>query len=280
MEGIVPIDVAPLFAGERAALIALLAGLTTEEWRAPTVCAGWSVRDVAAHLLASDVGLVSSWRDGESNPAFARGLDVSSWDGLIAAIDQQNAEWIQATRRINPALLCELLRFTGARFNALAPTLDRDQRRGPVDWVGPEPAPIWLHLAREYSERWVHQQQIRDAVGRPGLTERRWLGPILAAFVLAVPRALAQSAEGPGTSVRLVITGEAGGTWRFNRIGGRWSAAMDAGDRPSAEVELDADTVWRLFTRGIAPEAVERSAGRRGDPALTGAVLRTVAILA
>ena len=36
-----------------------------------------------------------------------------------------------------------------------------------VNWAGPEPAPIWLDPAREYTERWVHQQHIRDAVRNP-----------------------------------------------------------------------------------------------------------------
>ncbi|HEX3202686.1 MAG TPA: hypothetical protein VHW42_12245 [Actinomycetes bacterium] len=40
--------------------------------------------------------------------------------------------------------------------------------RDPVSWVGPDPAPNWLDVAREYSERWTHQQQIRDAAEIPG----------------------------------------------------------------------------------------------------------------
>ena len=30
----------------------LLAGLSPEQWRAPTLCAGWSVKDVVAHMLS------------------------------------------------------------------------------------------------------------------------------------------------------------------------------------------------------------------------------------
>ena len=66
-----------------------------------------------------------------------------------------------------------------------------DRDRWPIDWAGPEPAPIWLHVAREYTERWVHQQHIRDAVGRPGLNERRWLGPVLESLRPWVARVLA-----------------------------------------------------------------------------------------
>jgi uncharacterized protein (TIGR03083 family) len=47
-----------LFPEERARLLQLLHGLT-EEWRAPTACAGWSVKNVAAHLLGDDLGRLS-----------------------------------------------------------------------------------------------------------------------------------------------------------------------------------------------------------------------------
>lgn len=275
-----PIEVDPLFPGERAALLDLLGGLSTEQWLMPTVCAGWSVQDIAAHLLGDDVGFVSRWRDGAPNPSFEEGLDISRWDGLIAAIDRQNAEWVRATRRISPPLLVELLRVTGFRFHELVVTLDPDTLAGPVDWAGPEPAPVWLHLAREYSERWVHQQQIRDAVRRPGLTGRRWLRPVLAAFVLAVPRALDRAPAAPGTSVRLVVEGEAGGSWRLARAAGGWEFGVDSETSPDAEVVMDAGTAWRLFTKGITPTDAARSATLRGDPELTAALLETVAILA
>ncbi len=41
---------------ERAALLDLLAGLTDDEWARPTACAGWSVKDVALHILGGDLG--------------------------------------------------------------------------------------------------------------------------------------------------------------------------------------------------------------------------------
>ncbi|MEU4419037.1 maleylpyruvate isomerase family mycothiol-dependent enzyme [Actinoplanes sp. NPDC024001] len=37
-------------AGQRRAVAELLAGLATAEWETPSLCAGWRVRDVAAHL--------------------------------------------------------------------------------------------------------------------------------------------------------------------------------------------------------------------------------------
>jgi uncharacterized protein (TIGR03083 family) len=39
---------------ERTELLALLESLTPEEWEAPSLCSGWRVRDVVAHVVAYD----------------------------------------------------------------------------------------------------------------------------------------------------------------------------------------------------------------------------------
>src|SRR5262245_41283044 len=101
LESLAPIDPRPLFPGERAALIELLADLPPEVWTLPTVCVGWSVKDIVAHLLADDLGRLSGGRDGFVNPDFAVGLEIGSFDGLVAAIDRQNDLWVRAMRRLS-----------------------------------------------------------------------------------------------------------------------------------------------------------------------------------
>jgi uncharacterized protein (TIGR03083 family) len=275
------IAVVDLFPGERAALLDLLAGLTAEEWRAPTACPGWSVHDVALHLLADDVGRLSRGRDGHPNPEFAApDLDLARWDGLVAAINRQNDLWVRATRRLSPRLVRDLLSLTGEQTAAYFAGLDPAAIGGPVDWAGPEPAPVWLDLAREYTERWVHQQHVRDAVGRPGLTERRWLAPVLDTFARALPHALRDTAPPEGAAVGLVVTGDAGGEWWAVRGGAGWTLEPVCPAAPVATVGLDADLAWRLFTRGLTPEAAAERATIAGDRALAERVLRLVAILA
>jgi hypothetical protein len=43
-----PIDVRPVLAEQQVAFIDLLRRLDAEEWAQPTICPGWSVKDVAA----------------------------------------------------------------------------------------------------------------------------------------------------------------------------------------------------------------------------------------
>jgi hypothetical protein len=86
----------------------------------------------------------------------------------------------------------------------------------PVSWVRPDPVPNWLDVARQYTERWTHQQQIRDAVRMPGLEEpaswRRCWPPCACAA-----RAFTDVPAAVGTTVEVVIAGEAGGCWVLTR---------------------------------------------------------------
>jgi uncharacterized protein (TIGR03083 family) len=275
-----PIDTLPLYPGERSALLELLRDLSASDWEAPTVCSGWSVKDVAAHLLGDDIGRLSWGRDGYVNPAFAAGLDIATLPGLVAAIDRQNAVWVAGARRISPGLLIELLEMTGGLTEAYFSSLEMTALGMPVDWAGPEPAPVWLDVAREYTERWVHQQHIRDVVGKPGLKERRWFAPVLEAFVRGMPRVLRDAPAAEGTTLRLVISGDAGGEWIAERQNGDWMLGAAPGMAVDATVKLDEDIAWRLFTKGISREEARRAVRIEGDETLAERALDTVSILA
>jgi uncharacterized protein (TIGR03083 family) len=275
-----PVVVLDLFPEVRASLLALLTSLSDEEWSRPTVCPGWTVKDVALHLLGVEIGNLSRRRDRFRDPTDAA-PEAEGWEYLVAFVDRLNEEWVAMSRRvISPHLLVGLLGFVGGQLDAYFRNLDLDATGGPVSWAGPEPAPIWLDVAREYTERWVHQQQIRDAVGRPGLTERRYLAPVLATFVHALPHALRGQAAPDSTRVRLRITGEAGGVWQAVRTAERWRLSKDQAGSTVATVTVDQDTAWRLVTRAMSPEEAERCASLEGDADLGRAVLRMVSIIA
>lgn len=269
-----PVQVRDLFAPERAALLDLLARLTPAEWEAPTVCAGWSVQDVALHILGGDLGNLSRRRDGFRGPAGLAGED------LVAFINRFNDEWVQAARRLSPRVLCDLLGTSGPPLFAYFATLDLAVAGGGVSWAGLDPAPVWLDMAREYTERWLHQQHIRDAVGRPGLTEPRFLAPVLAAFVFALPPAFRDTPAAPGTVVQLHIAGAAGGDWALARYAEGWTLYEGIADQPAATVTLDQDLAWRLFTKGLTPRDAAPAITFAGDSQLGRQVLHAVAIIA
>lgn len=258
-------------------LLALFEDLPAEAWERPTVCPGWTVKDVAAHLLGGDVGILSRRRDGYT----PSGRRIEGWQELVALINRLNAEWVTATRRLSPRLLVDLLRVTGEQVTAYFHTLDPAAIGDPVSWAGPDPAPVWLDLAREYTERWLHQQHIRLALEQPVLTSRRYLAPVLATFVHALPRAYREVPALPGTAVWVQIGGGAGGSWTVRRDDNGWKLYAGQDEQGEAStVRLPSEVAWRLFTRGMEPDTVLAEIEITGDKSLGQKALDAVAIIA
>jgi uncharacterized protein (TIGR03083 family) len=268
-----PIIVVHLFPEVLEELLALLSDLTVEEWVRPTVCSSWSVKDVALHLLGDEVHILSSQRDGHSPAA-----SIANWEELVRFVNAQNALWVQATRRMSPRVLIELLRFTGGQVCEYFESLDPYSVGGPVGWVGPDPAPVWLDLAREYTERWLHQQHIRDAVGRSGLKQRRYFAPVLDAFMRALPRTYREISAADGTAV--TVSGKSGGKWFLKREGKDWNLYVGVVDEPDARVLVDEDVAWRIFTRGLHKGEAQDQVTVVGNQALGLKVLDMVSIIA
>lgn len=271
-----PIEVSHLFPELLEHLLALLSGLSPAEWQAPTACAGWSVKDVAQHLLGGDAGILSRGRD-QFTPATR---PIRNASDLAALVNDLNASWLQATQRLSPRLLCDLLRHLGNQVCDHFQSLDPHALGGPVSWVGPEPAPVWLDLAREYTERWHHQQHIRDAIRQPGLKEPRYLAPALDAYVRALPRTFRHASAGDGTLFTLTISGESGGRWSLLREQGLWRLYRDVAREPDAGVLIDQDSAWRLFTNGLDSAEARSKTELVGDQSLGLHVLDMVSIIA
>ncbi|TMF41768.1 MAG: hypothetical protein E6I32_19765 [Chloroflexi bacterium] len=156
MELLDPVLVCDLFPLELRALLQLLQGLDEQAWHTPTVCAGWSVKDIAQHLLADDLGILSRKRDSFDYLSIAKTpYNLDSWDELVAFINEMNAIWVQATRRLSGQVLCTLLEFSGEELYHYFSTLDSYAMGDPVSWAGPAPAPcsstrVARHRARIY----------------------------------------------------------------------------------------------------------------------------------
>jgi len=123
------------------------------------------VHEVVLHILGRDMGILSVSRDGYRKVRMATDLDLSQWETLVAFINRQDELWVQATEHLSPRLICDLLELTGEGIGHHFAQLDPFALGVSVQWVSAEPSPVWMDAAREYTERWTHQQHIRDAIG-------------------------------------------------------------------------------------------------------------------
>jgi hypothetical protein len=141
-------------------------------------------------------------------------------------------------------------------------------------------SPNWFDIGREYTERWLHQQQIREAVGAPGLTTREWLHPTLDVFVRALPFTYRPVEAPPGQSIRLEIQGEAGGVWTLVRGVTGWELFEGSSQDSDAIVRLDQETAWKLFSKGLDRDAVRKRVKIEGQSSLGEPMLGSLAIMA
>jgi uncharacterized protein (TIGR03083 family) len=272
-----PVFLVDLFPPLHQELITLLRGLDPAGWRQPTACALWSVKDIAAHLLDTSLRRISFGRDRlDMSPD----SEVASYDDLVGYLNRLNAEWIAASRRLSPGVLIELLDFTAPKVHALFQSLDpHAPATFSVAWAGESTSANWFDIAREYTERWLHQQQIRDAIGNAGLMARRWLGPALDVFMRAVPFTYRQVEAEPDRSVQIEIEGDAGGVWTLVREGQGWELFTGADAAAAAHVKLDQDTAWRLFSKSLPPASYKKI-HIEGDRRLGQPLLGSVAVMA
>ncbi len=279
MKPVEPIFVAELFGEIHEELLELLRSLPDEDWYKPTVAGSWQVRDIAAHLLDSDIRRLSFQRD--KAPMVPPESPIETYRDLVDFLNQLNADWVKAAKRIIPPLLVEFLSLTGAQVTELFKSLDPF---GPalfgVAWAGEEGSQNWFDIAREYTEKWHHQQQIRDAVGAPALTSRKWLFPVLDTFLRGLPHTYRETAADEGARITFTITGEAGGDWTLSREGGEWKLYSGRSETSACTVRMDQDTAWRLLTKGLSREAAAARIEFTGDTTLGQPILGMLSVMA
>jgi uncharacterized protein (TIGR03083 family) len=283
MTPMTPILVADLFPEVSRRLVALLRSLTPDEWHRPTVSSRRTVKDIASHLLDGSLRRLSMQRDGY-RPADGRSQPRPG-EPLLDFLNRLNDEWETGTRRLSPRVLTDLIESADRQLADLFRSLDpHGPAIFPVAWAGEERSENWMDVARDYTEKWHHTQQIFDATGRPStITTRRLMFPCLDTFMRALPYTFLGVTAGAGTVVSVVVTGEAGGSWHVERGDGDWHQVPEPPRPPAAAVTMDADTAWKLVTKRRTVEEVRRQfPGIRidGDVGLGGRVLGMVSVMA
>src|SRR6266567_2204296 len=182
-------------------LIDLLQSLTPDEWDAQTVSPKWKVKDVAAHLLDTQLRKLSITRDRYAPQSPAIG---SSFD-LVAFINRLNEEGVMIYGSLSPKVLISLMELASRESVAYHQSLDPfAPAQFAVSWAGEEVSLNWFDTARELTERWHHQQQIRLAVNRPGIATPELYHPVLDCFLRAAPYTYRNVPAKPGTLVEII----------------------------------------------------------------------------
>lgn len=220
--------------------------------------------------------MISWLRDGYRGTPAPNGVDEH---GFIDWLDELQATWVDAARRLSPMLLIELLEWSTKRFAQAMEARDPASVTAQVSWAGEGPVPVWLDHARELTEKWIHRQQILESLGRPADLRPDLGRPVMEALRWAYPHRLGPHSRERGAFVEIeIVDDELSHQWRLVSSGDSW--VFDGGNPTVmvASMSLSGDQAWRLLTNNYD----EGRAGvlhTAGDPEIVETLMRTRAII-
>jgi uncharacterized protein (TIGR03083 family) len=275
-EPLLPIFAAHLFPQLEAKLIELLRSLSAEDWEKQTIAPKWKVKDVAAHLLDTQLRKLAAAREPrriESSKSISPGE-------LVELINALNAEGVHRYRQVSTDELISRMEAASKESAEYHQALDPfGPAMFPVSWAGEEQSPNWFDTAREFTERWHHQQQIRLAVNKPGIMTREFYFPVLDCFMRALPYAYRNVTAQPGAFAQFSISGDCGGSWYLSRDSSRWGLVASPVGEKLSETTIPQESAWRIFTKGIALEQARSQVHVSGNEAVGLHILKMISIV-
>lgn len=219
---------------ERDALGRTVQYTPPDRWLEESPCEGWRVKDLLAHLAASDVAAA----------ALVGGEDAAELDEYRKSLDAEPVtadgwnDW-SVGRRLDDApvaLGLEWGRAADLLLSRAAAAAEEDWRDLEIAWVADDIRLRYLVQAR-VAEWWVHGEDLREGGALPPRLEH-W--PVFAVNDLAIrliPYSLSLAGMSfPGRSVRVSLQGVGEGTW---------VASTDPGTQVPDGTEPDAVIVGR-----------------------------------
>ncbi|MFN8053492.1 MAG: maleylpyruvate isomerase family mycothiol-dependent enzyme [Acidimicrobiales bacterium] len=171
--------------------------LTPVEWATPSRLPGWTVQDLVSHILGTESMLA-----GRPQPT----VEVPEADHLRNDIGKFNEAWIVERRdRPGAEVLAEFEEITSERLAAL-------ERMSPAQfdeeaWTPAGHATYGRFMQIRVFDSWMHEQDLRDAVDRPGHLTGPAVDVSMAEVETALGYAVGKRGQAPaGSSVALVVT--------------------------------------------------------------------------
>ncbi len=202
-------------------------------WKAPTDCPGWSVQDQLSRLVGSESRLL-----GRSAPDHT----PQGVSHVKNEIGQRN-EVLVDCRRPWPGtkVLEEFQEVTGQRLRGLRAMSAGDFAAETETPIGP--GTVRDFLAIRIFDAWVHEQDMRRAVGRPGNLEGPVAAHAMGRMAMAMPYVVGRKVQPvDGTTVVFEVTGPAGRVLAIAMEGTRANPLELPPSSPTARLIMDVET--------------------------------------
>ncbi len=242
-----PAAIIPMLTVTWRAVAELGAALDEPQWKSPSGLPGWTVQDVVSHLIGTErllEGLPAA-------PARAGGGGEAHVRNPIG--DHNENEVVARRGRSGVEVLAEWDELRARREQTLAAGDEAYFARPMMLPTGPGTMGEFLSI--RVLDCWVHEQDIRRVVGRPGGYDGPAAAHTIDRLIRTIPVVVGKRAAGPeGAAVRVVITGPVARDLTCEVNGGR-AGFVDAPARaPLATVRLT-DEAFVVLATGRAPAA-------------------------
>jgi uncharacterized protein (TIGR03083 family) len=225
--------------------------LTEEQWKTPTEVPGWTVQDNLTHITGLEWSLL-----GRPAPEHAVPDDLAHVKNDFGKL---NEVFVDSRRPLPGAdALDEFVETTHARIAQL-------RGFGPDDfdkesWTPGGPGTVRTLLPFRIFDSWVHEQDMRRAVGRAGNLESPAAELAMGRVFDAMPFVVGKKASAPdGSTVAFELSGPLARTFVVGVDGGRAKMLDDAPSDAQTRIVTDTETLGRLGVGRVDPAAA------RGD---------------
>lgn len=253
------------------AISELVGPLTEGEWNRATDLPGWSVRDVVSHVIGLECEMLGDPRPIHTLPRdlyhvtseFARRMEVQ--------VDVRR-------HHTGPEMTAELEYTVIRRSRQL-----HDEPRAPEAVVrGPmgEDRSLKYVLRQRAFDVWVHEQDLRRALGRPGNLDSPGAPLVRDLLLLGLAGRVVKRVNAPAGSAIVVDVSGPMEFMRTIRIDAEGNGTVDASVSlgPVVTLALDWETYLRLACGRVRPAAVAERVKVDGDRELAGALLANFAV--
>jgi uncharacterized protein (TIGR03083 family) len=242
----------------------LCSSLTPEEWKLETECPGWSVQDNLSHIIGTESTIL-----GRPVPSH----DPGDKPWVRNPIGAGNEVQVDYRRSWPPSKVLEEFRdVSGERVKAIRAMSDEDLAGD--SWTPIGQGTVADLLAIRVMDCWVHEQDIRRAVGKPGSLDGPVAEHAFGRHSMALPFVVGKKVGAPdGTTVIFEITGPAGGVVGIGVEGKRANRLDAVPDSPDVKLIMDLQTFNRLCCGRGDPADVTGEVKIDGDEALGRKIL-------
>ena len=253
------LSVVDLQEAQLRALDDLCSSLTAEEWGMTTDCPGWSVQDHLSHVIGTELMILG-------RPAPEHDPGEKPW--VRNPIGASNEVPVDYRRAWPPEKVLEEYReVSGERIKAIRALTDDDL--GAESWTPIGQGTVADLLAIRVMDMWVHEQDIRRAIGKKGGLEGPVAEHVFGRHSGALPFVVGKKVAPPdGTTVVFEVTGPAGGTVAVGKDGKRANRLDEVPADPTVRLTMDLETFNCLCTGRGDPAELADKVSIEGDQAL------------